>query len=64
MTEPKTSRKKGIREYLAASWRVLKESESTRPYLFGKLRAGDASEQIGASLGLAEVFVRMEKARR
>ena len=34
-----------------------------RPYLFSKLRAGDASEQIGASLGLAEVFVRMEKAR-
>ena len=34
-----------------------------RPFLFGKLRGGDASEQIGASLGLAEVFVRMEKAK-
>jgi hypothetical protein len=34
----------------------------TRPFLFGKLRAGDASEQIGAALGLAEVFVRMDKA--
>ena len=33
-----------------------------RPFLFGKLRAGDASEQIGAAMGLAEVFVRMEKA--
>ena len=34
-----------------------------RPFLFGKLRGGDASEQIGAALGLAEVFVRMDKAR-
>ncbi|CAK9019299.1 Elongation factor 3B (EF-3B) (Homolog of EF-3) (Translation elongation factor 3B) [Durusdinium trenchii] len=34
-----------------------------QPFLFGKLRAGDASEQIGAAMGLAEVFVRMEKAK-
>eukprot|EP00434_Breviolum_minutum_P020468 symbB.v1.2.018050.t2/scaffold1425.1/size119490/8 len=34
-----------------------------QPFLFGKLRGGDASEQIGAALGLAEVFVRMDKAK-
>ena len=43
--------------------RVKNKLNWKRPYLFSKLRAGDASEQIGASLGLAEVFVRMEKAR-
>ncbi|CAJ1345754.1 unnamed protein product [Effrenium voratum] len=34
-----------------------------QPYLFKKLRGPDASEQIGAALGLGEVFVRTEKAK-
>eukprot|EP00933_Yihiella_yeosuensis_P030366 TRINITY_DN2400_c1_g1_i1.p1 TRINITY_DN2400_c1_g1~~TRINITY_DN2400_c1_g1_i1.p1 ORF type:complete len:1380 (-),score=484.60 TRINITY_DN2400_c1_g1_i1:425-4564(-) len=38
-------------------------TEFNQPYLFGKLRGGDASEQVGAALGLAEVFVRMAPAK-
>ncbi|CAE7228817.1 HEF3 [Symbiodinium sp. CCMP2456] len=49
----------GILEQVLPEW----SRTVCQPYLFGKLRAGDASEQIGASLGLAEVFVRMEKAK-
>ncbi|CAE7202660.1 HEF3 [Symbiodinium sp. CCMP2592] len=49
----------GILEQVLPEW----SRTVCQPYLFSKLRAGDASEQIGASLGLAEVFVRMEKAK-
>lgn len=37
--------------------------ENNQPYLFSRLRAGDTSEQVGAALGLAEVFVRMPAAK-
>mmetsp|Transcript_23976 Transcript_23976/g.74311 ORF Transcript_23976/g.74311 Transcript_23976/m.74311 type:complete len:1431 (+) Transcript_23976:76-4368(+) len=32
-----------------------------QPWLFGKLRNGEIGEQLGASLALAEVFVKMDK---
>eukprot|EP00929_Paragymnodinium_shiwhaense_P117010 TRINITY_DN870_c0_g1_i13.p1 TRINITY_DN870_c0_g1~~TRINITY_DN870_c0_g1_i13.p1 ORF type:complete len:1413 (-),score=497.37 TRINITY_DN870_c0_g1_i13:141-4379(-) len=35
----------------------------TLPWLFGKLRAGQLGEQLGASLAIAEVFVKMDKAK-
>jgi len=34
-----------------------------QPWMFGKLRSGDSAEQMGASLGVAEICVRMEKGK-
>jgi len=34
-----------------------------QPWLFGRLRSGEVSEQLGASLALAEVMLKMDKTR-
>jgi len=35
----------------------------SQPWLFGRLRAGESGEQLGAALALAQVCLRMERAR-
>eukprot|EP00931_Biecheleriopsis_adriatica_P106681 TRINITY_DN8107_c0_g3_i1.p1 TRINITY_DN8107_c0_g3~~TRINITY_DN8107_c0_g3_i1.p1 ORF type:complete len:1430 (+),score=440.13 TRINITY_DN8107_c0_g3_i1:57-4346(+) len=47
----------GVLEQVLPDW----SRKNAQPYLFGKLRNGELGEQLGASLALAEVLLKMRK---
>jgi ATPase subunit of ABC transporter with duplicated ATPase domains len=65
LTDPVQEVQRESAKAFAVLEKVLPEysRQFLQPWLFKKLRGGEIGEQIGASLALAEVFLKMDKAR-